>query len=107
MTEKLFFMKVIKHQSERLVAACDKDIMDVSLYSEGIEIRATTKFYGDKLVDKIELLEELKQCTSANVIGSKVITLLLEHRFIHREAILWLNHPEESKKKIGHAILIK
>ncbi len=107
MKSTMFFMKVTKTSSERLVAACDEEVIDVSLLSNDIKIKATKKFYGEKLVTKRELLEELKVCTSANVIGTNIINLLLEHRYIHKEAILWLKDPNNSKNRIGHAIIIK
>jgi len=100
-------MHVIERQGERLVAACDKEIMDVSFISHGVEIKPTKKFYGTELVTEKELLLEIERCTSANVIGIRVIELLLKHRWIHKEAILWLEHPDDKDKKVGHAILIK
>ena len=107
MTEEKFYIKIISQQAERLVAACDKEIINVSLLSRGIKVRATNKFYGEELVTENELIEEIKKCTQANVIGNNVIELLVRNRFIHKEAILWLDNPENKNQKVGHAILIK
>ncbi len=101
-----FFMKVIEQQGERLVAACDKDVVELELDSHGVKIKVNQTFYGKELVSENELLDELNRCTSANVIGTKVIQLLIKKRIIHEDAVLWLSHPEK-KTKIGHAILVR
>lgn len=101
-----FFIKVIEQTSERLVAACDEEIMDVEFLSHGVKIRISKSFYGVELVSEEELLHEVKRSTSVNVIGTRAVTLLLKNRFIHEEAILWFDHPDK-KTKIGHAMMVK
>ena len=101
-----FFMKVIEQAGEKLVAACDKEILDVELYSNGVKIKASSQFYGNELVTEKEFLDAVKCCTSANVIGARITELLVKNRLIHEEAILWMDHPDDKKKKVGHAILI-
>jgi len=101
-----FFINIIERQGERLVAVCDKEVLNVPFQSHGITIRATAKFYGTELVTADEVLEEIRHCTSANVIGKNIISLLIEHRWIHEDAILWLEHPD-TKERVGHAILIR
>jgi len=102
-----FFMKIIKRPGERLVAACDKEVINLELDCNGVMIRISSKFYGEELVDERDLVDAIRNCTSANVIGIKIIELLVKNRFIHEEAILWLDYPNEKTQKIGHAILIK
>ena len=95
----VFFMKVIEQNNERLVAACDKEVMEMELDSHGVKIKVNPKFYGDDLVTQQELLDVVKHCTSANVIGIKIIELLLKNRMIHEDAILWLKHPSKKNEK--------
>ena len=101
-----FFMKVIEQAGEKLVAACDKEILDVELYSNGVKIKASSQFYGNELVTEQEFIDAVKGCTSVNVIGSRIIKLLIKQRMINEEAVLWMAHPEDKKNKVGHAILI-
>ncbi|MHA1865471.1 MAG: DUF424 domain-containing protein [Candidatus Heimdallarchaeaceae archaeon] len=107
MGSRNYYIKIYSHQTERLVAICDEDIMELSLESRGVKIKPTKKFYGEQLVTEAEVLTALKECTSANVIGRRIIDLLIKHNIIHKEAILWIDHPDKSEKRIGHAILIK
>jgi len=100
-------MKIIEQRNEILVAACDKEVVDMELFCKEIKIKVSQKFYGNELVTEQELLNEIQRCTSANVIGVKIIKLLLEHRLIHEDAVLWFDNPSDKKKKVGHAILIK
>ena len=73
-----FFMKTIEQAGERLVAACDKEIIDVELYSHGVKIKASSQFYGNELVTEQEFLDAVKCCTSANVIGIRIVKLLIK-----------------------------
>ena len=100
-------MKVINQNTERLITACDEEIINIPLMSHGVKICATPRFYGDEIVTESELIEVIKNCSSANVIGTNVIELLLKNRMIHKDAILWLEYSEDKKKKVGHAIIIK
>ncbi len=101
-----FFIKVIAQSSERLVAACDEEIMDMELLSHGVKIKVSKFFYGVELVSADELLQEVKRSTSVNVIGTRAVNLLVKNRFIHEEAILWFDHPDK-KTKVGHAMMVK
>ena len=101
-----FFIKVIERPGERLIAACDEEIMDVEFLSHGVKIKVSKIFYGVELVSEDELLHEVKRSTSVNVIGTRVVDLLLKNRYIHEEAILWFDHPGK-KTKIGHAMMIR
>jgi len=101
-----FCMKIMENAGEKLVAACDKEIIDVELYSNGVKIKASSHFYGKELVTEKELMDAIRSCTSANVIGTRIVDLLVKNRMIHEEAVLWMDHPEDKNKKIGHAILI-
>ncbi|TET81668.1 MAG: DUF424 family protein [Candidatus Heimdallarchaeota archaeon] len=102
----IFFMKIIEQNNERLIAACDREVMEMELDSHGVKLKVSSNFYGKELVTEKEFLDSIKRCTSANVIGVKIIKLLVENRMIHEDAVLWLKHPEKTKEKIGHAILI-
>jgi len=101
-----FFIKVIKQSRERLVAACDEEIMGVELLSHGVKIKASKFFYGVELVSADELLDEVKKSTSVNVIGTRAVNLLIENRIIHEEAILWFDYPDK-KTKVGHAMMLR
>ena len=102
-----FFMKIIKQPGERLVAACDKEVVDMELDGHGVKIKVNQIFYGEELVNEKELLDAIKNCTSANIIGTRSIDVLIENRMIHKDAILWMEQPGGKGKKIGHAILIR
>ena len=101
-----FFMKVIEQAGEKLVAACDKEIIDVELLSNGVKIKATSQFYGKELVTEKEFLDAIQGCTSANVIGTKIVKLLVDNRTVLEESALWMSNPRNKDDKMGHAILI-
>ncbi|MCY3411171.1 MAG: DUF424 family protein [Candidatus Heimdallarchaeota archaeon] len=99
-----YFLKSYKNAHELLVAVCDKDILGRTFDHNGLKLNISDKFYGNDEYSEDEVLQELKRCTSANVFGRNICTLLIENGMIHPNTILWL---KDGDKEIGHAILIK
>lgn len=99
-------MKVIERPNEKLVTVCDEEIMETVLLSNNVKIKPTKKFYGTELVNQKELLDALRNCTSANVIGTNIVNFMIQKKLIHERSVLWLKYPDK-KGKVGHAILIR
>ena len=97
------------NRSERLVAICDSSIVgssfDCEIKNEKVSINVSDKFYGNEDFTAQEALTELIKATSINAIGTSVIQLLIQKRFVNSDVVMWFEsncHDE----KIGHVIAI-
>jgi len=98
-----FYAKVHQYQNEKLIAICDAELMGRTLKHNGIELNVSERFYGQLEYSKEEILIELKNATSVNVIGQDICEILIEENMVHEDTIMWI----EEDDKIGHVIVVK
>jgi hypothetical protein len=67
-------MKVHRRGGETVIAACDQDLLDKK-FSEGeLRLEIRREFYHEKIVEREELMEEIGECTTANLVGEKTVS---------------------------------
>lgn len=95
----MFWCKIFQKKDHLVVAICDENILDKEIGNE-YKIKIDKKFYGDKLVNDEKACELIKKSTIANLIGKKIIKLVLEKKFITKENIMFIG-------EIPHAQFVK
>lgn len=79
---KDFYMKEHAVGSTKIIGACDKELLGKTIKDEtGLEVNVVKKFYGGRLVDEEELLRSIRDASSANLIGNRVVKTVLERGF--------------------------
>ncbi|HOI58503.1 MULTISPECIES: DUF424 domain-containing protein [unclassified Methanoculleus] len=68
-----------------VVAACDAELLDVTLAHGDIEICITGGFYGTERAAEEEVKEALSCATNANIIGKRVVALAIAIGLIAEE----------------------
>lgn len=58
-----------------VVAACDSELLDVTLMHGDVEVCITGDFYGTTRVDEEEVRGALAGATNVNIIGKRVVAL--------------------------------
>lgn len=58
-----------------VVAACDTDLMEVTLIHGEVEVRISGGFYGTQTATEDEVREALADADNANIIGKEVVAL--------------------------------
>ncbi|MBO3799683.1 MAG: DUF424 family protein [Candidatus Brockarchaeota archaeon] len=77
--EKRFYVKEHVVGNTRIVGACDMELLGKTIHDEtGLKINVTEKFYGGVLVDEKELLRLIEKANSVNLVGNKVVRVVLE-----------------------------
>ncbi len=69
------YMKIHDVGGERILAACDKEHIGKVL-KEGklvIDVKSYSSFYKGEEVDSNDIVRELEECTSANLVGEKAV----------------------------------
>ena len=74
----LFASKLITSSGNIILNICDTDLLDKIVKDKKIEIKISSKYYNDKTIDEIEAEHLLQECTSANMVGEKTISLSLK-----------------------------
>ncbi len=85
------YMKVHRTpKGEEVVAVCDRELMNTTLYREGVKIHIRGEFYGDHTVSADEVRKALVNADNANLMGERTVALALEMGLISRSSCLML-----------------
>lgn len=81
-------VKVMKQGKESLIAACDAELLGKTLKFGKITFHVRREFYGGPLVDVTEAIEMIKNASSCNLVGPKIIDEAVRQGLVHPQAIL-------------------
>jgi uncharacterized protein len=79
---RTFHMRTYKQGRERLVAACDEEVLGRQLKEGSIQLHVDPGFYDGSRVDEEALEFHLRSCTIANLVGAKVVDLAVRLGFV-------------------------
>ncbi|NLA37906.1 MAG: DUF424 domain-containing protein [Methanomicrobiales archaeon] len=71
-----------------VVAACDSELLGVTLMHGDVEIRITEGFYGTERATEEEVGRALAGATNANVIGKRVVALAIALGLVSEECCI-------------------
>jgi len=81
-------IKVYTQGLERLVAACDQDIVGKTFKSDGLVLEVSESFYHGDDVDEDALVNWLRLATVANLSGRRTVSIAIEHGFVDKDCVL-------------------
>lgn len=81
-------LKVYTQGRERLVAACDSDIVGKTFRSDGLVLQVSESFYHGDDVDEESLVNWLRLATVANLSGERTVGIAVEKGFVDRACVL-------------------
>lgn len=74
-------------EKDKLLAACDKEILGKKLKFGEIEIEIKESFYFERFYTEREIKEFLKEAKIINLFGNKIVALATEQKLINKENI--------------------
>ncbi len=84
----MYAMRSYQQGVQRLVAACDEELLG-SKHAEGrFRLDVTPSFYDGARVEAEALVAHLRGATVANLVGERVVELAIAHGFIDAENVL-------------------
>jgi len=92
---KMFYYKLHKTDFGTMIAICDKELLGKTLKNNELDFFVNPRFYGEKEIDE-KILELIRGVNDGNVVGNKIVELLLKNKVISKTSIIKIN-------KIKHA----
>ena len=71
----MFSARLIKHQDSSMLNICDSDLLGKTLKRDNFRLKISEKYYADKVVEKEEARDLLKQSDNINMVGKDIIDL--------------------------------
>jgi hypothetical protein len=96
----MFWAKVFPTENEIVVAVCDEELIGKEVMMNGVPVKISKHFYGEKLVDEEITLKMMKKATMGNLMGKKIVELAEKNGFIDKQNIILIN-------EIPHAQFVK
>lgn len=81
---------VYDQQGEKLLAACDKDLLGETLEEGELHLKVKESFYGGNEMELEQLVEHFKSSTIANLVGEKTVNKAIDLGFGYEEDILMI-----------------
>ena len=74
----MFSARLIKHQDSSMLNICDSDLLGKTLKRDNFRLKISEKYYADKVVEKDEARDLLKQSDNINMVGKEIISLSVD-----------------------------
>lgn len=87
-TKKEIYLKIHQSGKERIVAACDRELLGKKYFEKELKLEVKKEFYQGTLANLEDLNKEMKKATIVNLTGNKVVKFALQHNFLSQENIL-------------------
>ena len=92
----MFCYKIHKTQFGTLIAICDDDLSGKTLDNNGVEFFINPRFYCDKTAEE-DILNIVSKSNDGNVIGNKIVNLLLKSGLISKDSIIIINNVKHAQ----------
>lgn len=83
-----FRMRVHRQGREVLVAVSDAALVGREFREGNLRLHVAEAFYGTDGADATEVLRQLAACTIANLVGVDIVTLAIQHGYVHPDNVL-------------------
>lgn len=82
------FVRIHTHGDERIVAACDEDIIGMTFRGDGTRITVHEAFYRGESMDEEAFVERLRMATIINLVGDGVIDIAIREGLVSPDSVL-------------------
>ena len=71
----MFSARLIRHKDSNMLNICDTDLLGRTVNRDGFSLKINEEYYGQKVVEKEEAKDLLKQSDNINMVGKDIIDL--------------------------------
>ena len=84
------YARIHKHGDERILAACDEELLGKTFRGNGAKITVSEQFYRGETdpITPEAFVERMKSVTIMNLVGDEVIRLAMEAGHVHEDNII-------------------
>lgn len=87
----LFSIRITNHQNNLLLNICDAPLLGKKLVEKNLKLHISESYYGERIVEKEEAENLLKNCSSINMVGKETISLSVDLGIGTEEGVKQIN----------------
>jgi uncharacterized protein len=80
--------KIHRKDNDRILAACDAEILGMTFEGEGLKIKVSEVFYGGEIITEEAFVERMKSVTIMNLTGNAVVDLAIREGMVSEENVI-------------------
>jgi len=85
---KMILCKIHVHENDRILAACDQEILGMTFRGDGIKIKVSEIFYGGEPVSEEVFMERTKSVTIMNLVGNCVVEKAVKEGLVSEQSVM-------------------
>ena len=74
----MFRARLINHNNTRMLNICDADLLGRTVKRDNFSLKISQEYYAEKVVEKEEAKDLLKESDSINMVGKEIISLSVD-----------------------------
>lgn len=82
------YVRIHTHGNERILAACDEDVLGLTFVGDGARITVSESFYRGESVSPETFIERMKSVTIMNLVGEEVIALAIAEGKVSPDSVM-------------------
>lgn len=80
--------KIHVHEKERILAACDEEILGQTFRGNDAKIKVSEIFYGGEIVSEDVFVERTKSVTIMNLVGNRVVERAVKEGLVSEDSVM-------------------
>jgi hypothetical protein len=80
-------VRVYRHRSEVVVAACDKELLGRTMREGEMKLDVCSSFFEGEDADEEILLNRIQNATIANLVGEETVRIAIKHELVDKECV--------------------
>jgi hypothetical protein len=84
----MIFIKLHVRGSERLLAACDEELIGKEFSGDGMRLKVSETFYKGDLITEEAFRERIKSVTVMNLVGDRTVSIAQDAGYVSEAMVI-------------------
>ncbi|NLU45526.1 MAG: DUF424 family protein [Euryarchaeota archaeon] len=84
----MVYVRIHVHENDRILAACDEDILGMTFRGGGARITVSERFYCGESVSEETFLERTRSASVINMVGNAVIGVAVREGLVSADCVM-------------------
>ncbi|MCL1978736.1 MAG: DUF424 family protein [Methanomassiliicoccaceae archaeon] len=93
----MILCKIHVHDNERILAACDQEILGMTFRGDGVKIKVSEIFYGGEPISEDAFVERTRSVTIMNLVGNRVVSRAVKEGLVSEESVMVIGEVKHAQ----------
>ena len=93
----MILCKIHVHEKDRILAACDQEILGMTFRGDGVKIKVSEVFYGGEPVSEDTFMERTKSVTIMNLVGNRVVERAVKEGLVSEGSVMIIGEVKHAQ----------